>query len=718
MNRRYKITVFLLLSLAACSREAPEPVAARSSSPQTNQTDNPLLTPSPLPFQAPPFDRIKDEHYQPALESGIERKLAEIEAIASSKEPPTFANTIEAIERSGELLDRARAIFFSVSQADTNDTLQKIESEIAPKLAGLRDTIFMNEKLFARVKVVYDQRQSLGLDPEATQLLDRTYRFFLRSGVQLSEGDKTKLRALNQEESKLKTDFENRLLAATNAGAIIVDDKTQLDGLNDADLAATAERAKDRKLEGKWVLVLRNTTQQPMLSSLKNRELRQRFLESSTSRASRAGDDDTRAIAQRLAQLRADKAKLLGFSTYAAWVLDDQMAKTPEAAIELLTNLVPAATARARAEAAMMQKRIDSQNGGFRLTAADWDFYGEQVRKAEYDLDESEVKPYLELERVLQDGVFFAANRLYGLTFRERKDLPVYHPDVRVWDVIDADGSQLAIFYGDFYARPSKSGGAWMDNFVPQNGLTGTKPVVFNVTNFTKPAPGQPALISWDDVATLFHEFGHALHGMFSNTRYASLSGVNVSNDYGEFPSQVYEHWALDPTVFANYAKHHKTGEPMPLALAGKIRKSQTFNQGYATTEYLASSLLDLAWHTLPAASALQDTTRFEAEALKRFRLDMPEVPPRYRTTYFSHIFGGDYAAAYYAYLWSEVIGDDAYAWFRENGGLSRANGDHFRKMILSRGKSEDEGAMYRKFRGRDAIVDPLLERRGLKTAK
>jgi peptidyl-dipeptidase Dcp len=732
MNLRHSLVLALSLTVVGCTQQSSSPQTAPPPSAQARSTpaqpspppsspaaavssSNPFLTPSPLQFQAPPFNIIKDSDYEPAIEEGMARHLVEIDAIANVAQPPTFANTIEPMERSGELLTRVAKVFFNLTQSNTNDTLDKINAIEAPKLAAHQDAIYLNARLFERVKNLYEQRNKLNLDASGKYLVERYYRNFVRAGAELSEADKTTLRALNQEESKLQTQFHDRVLADTNASAIIVDNAADLAGLSEGDIAAAAERAKDRHLTGKWVLTLQNTTQQPALSTLASRDLRQRLLKASVNRGSHGGDNDNKAIVARLAQERAQRAKLLGYPTYAAYVLDDQMAKTPEAAEKLLTDLVPASTAKARAEAAKMQTIVDRQQGNFKLNAADWEFYSEQVRKAEYDLDESQERPYFELDRVLHDGVFFAANQLYGLTFKERKDIPVYQADVRVFEVFDADGKSLALFYGDYFSRPSKSGGAWEDTFVDQSGLLGTRPVVFNVMNFTKPAPGQPALLSFTDVTTMFHEFGHALHSMFSNVRYPTLAGTNVPRDFVEFPSQFNEHWALEPAVFANYAKHYQTGAPMPQELVAKIKKASTFNQGYLLTEYLSAALLDLAWHDLPATAPLQDVNVFEPAALQRLRVDLPEVPPRYHTDYFSHIWGGGYAAGYYAYLWSEVIDDDAYAWFQENGGMTRANGQRFRDMVLSRGGSEDEGAMYRAFRGRDPIVEPLLIQRGLK---
>ncbi|MCG6956697.1 MAG: peptidyl-dipeptidase Dcp, partial [Gemmatimonadetes bacterium] len=676
---------------------------------------NPFLEPSSLPFQAPPFDRIRDADYKPAMEKGMEQHLAEVDSIANQTAPPSFDNTLVALERSGALLTRVMYAFNAVTSANTDDTLQAVQTEEAPKLAAHRDAIYLNDKLFQRVKSLYDRRDSLGLDPEQLRLVSYYYDQFVRSGALLSPEDKVKLRALNQEESTLSTAFENKLLAGTKVGAVVVDDSAQLAGLSAADVAAAAHAAEQRGLEGKWVLPLQNTTQQPAQAYLRDRALRQRLFEASTTRTEHSDSNDTRAVIQRLAQERAQRAKLLGFPTYAAYSLTDEMAKTPDAAIGLLKQLVPPAVAKAHAEAADMQKLIDGQGGGFKLRAWDWQYYAEQVRKAQYDLDESQIRPYFELNRVLQDGVFYAANKLYGLTFKERHDIPVYNPDVRVFEVFDADGSPLALFYCDYFKRDNKSGGAWMNNFVDQSLLLGTKAVVYNVANFTKPAPGEPALLSYDDVTTMFHEFGHALHGMFSNVEYPSLSGANTPRDFVEFPSQFNEHWAMDPDVFAHYAHHYQTGAPMPAELVAKIRKTQTFNQGFATTEYLEAALLDMAWHTLPAGLPRQNVDSLEASALAADGFDIPQVPPRYRSSYFAHIWGGGYSAGYYAYMWSEVLDDDAFAWFEEHGGLTRENGQRFRDMILSRGNTEDEATMYRAFRGRDPSIEPLLESRGLK---
>ncbi len=680
------------------------------------QRVNPLLTPSTLPFQAPVFDKITDADFQPALEEGMRQQLQEINSIANNPAPPSLVNTIEAMERSGALLRRVEPIFNGMTSSNTNPTLQKVEREEAPKLAAHDDEIYLNAKLFARVKAIYDMRATLKLDPEALHVAERYYRDFVRAGALLSEADKTTLRALNKEESTLETDYRNKRLAGVNAAAIVVDDRAQLDGLSDADIAAAAQEAGRRGLTGKWVLTLQNTTQQPALASLKYRALRKRLHDASSARGTGSDANSTGTIITRLAQLRAQKARLLGFPNFAAFALDDQMAKTPDNALKLMNDVVLAATARAREEAARMQKLIDQEGGGFMLAPWDWQFYAERVRKADYDIDESEVRPYFELNRVLNDGMFFAATRLYGITFAERHDIPAYDADVRVWEVRDADGTPLGLFYGDFFSRSNKDGGGWTSSFVSQSTLLGTRNVVTNNENFTKPAPGEPALLTSDDVQTMFHEFGHALHSLFSTVRYPRSNGI--VRDFTEFPSQLNEHWAFDPVVFANYAKHYKTGAPMPPALVEKIKKTKTFNQGFSTTENVAASLLDLAWHMIPADAPAQNVSAFEADALKKYHVDVPQVPPRYHSTYFSHIWSLGYSARYYSYLWTEVLDDDAYDWFMEHGGMTRQNGNRYRQMILARRGSQDFAAMYRAFRGRDPVVGPLLRERGLAVTK
>ena len=720
MSRTVVLAAAISLALAACTANTPEAVTEKTAATTPAPSENPLLVASTLPFGTPAFDRIKDDHYLPAFDAGMQQHLAEMRKIADNPAPATFENTIEAQERTGETLSRVSRIFFGLVQADTNPQRQQIQEDIAPKLAAHQDEIALDPKLFARVKSVYDARASLKLDPEQLRLVERDYQEMVRAGAQLSDADKDVMRKLNVEETTLSTEFHTKLVAAAAAGAVQVDDKAKLDGLSEGDIASAAEDASSRKLDGTWLLALQNTTQQPVLASLKDRALRAKVLQASETRTERGDGNDTRKIIQRLAELRAQKARLLGFDTYAAYSLADQMAISPDQALKLLSDTVPAATAKARGEIARMQAVIDQQAAAantpaFKLAASDWDFYAEQVRKAEFDLDESQIKPYFELDNVLQNGVFYAATQLYGITFKQRSDLPVYHPDMKVYEVLDKDGSSLALFYTDYFKRDSKSGGAWMDVFVEQDGLTGAKPVVYNVCNFTRPVAGQPALLSFDDVTTLFHEFGHALHGMFSKVKYPSIAGTNTSRDFVEFPSQFNEHWASDPKVFANYARHYQSGAAMPQALVDKIRKAGTFNSGYGTTEYLSAALLDLAWHTLPADAPLQDVDAFEAEALKKFKVDLAEVPPRYRSSYFDHIWGGGYSAGYYAYFWSEVLDHDAFEWFKEHGGMTAENGQVFRDRILSRGNTVDLATLYREFRGKDPSVEPLLVNRGLK---
>jgi peptidyl-dipeptidase Dcp len=678
--------------------------------------NNPFAAPSTLPFGAPPLDRIRDDDFPPAIDEGMRRQIHEVDEIVGQTEAPTFENTIVALERSGELLARVLKVFGALTSANTNDTLQQIQSDEAPKLAAHSDAILLNDTLFQRVQAIYGRRDELALSPEQKHLVERYHLEFIRAGAKLPESDKARLRTLNQEESTLTTEFQNRLLAASKAGALVIDHRDDLDGLSDADVAAAAEAAKDRQLADKWVLTLQNTTQQPAQASLRRREVRERLFQAAIHRADRGDPNDTRALVERLVALRAEKAKLLGYANTAAYVLDDQMAKTPDAAVKLLLDIGRTAADKARSESAKMQQLIDREGGGFRLQPWDWQYYAEQVRKREYELDEEQIKPFFELNRVLVDGVFFAATKLYGIAFAERHDLPVYHPEVRVFDVLEPDGSPLALFYCDLFKRDNKVGGAWMDGFVDQSRLLGNKPVIYNVANFTKPAPGQPALLTFDDVTTLFHEFGHALHGMLSDVQYPMLSGTNVPRDFVEFPSQFNEHWALDPIVFANYAKHYQTGAAMPPALVERIKRARTFNQGFALTEYVEAALLDMAWHTLPADSTPPEIPVFESAALERFGVRVAEVPPRYRTTYFAHIWDGGYHAGYYAYLWAEVLDHDTFAWFEENGGLTRANGQKLREMILSRGGTRDAAELYREFRGREPSVAPLLDQRGLKT--
>ncbi len=670
---------------------------------------NPFYTESTLPFHAPPFDRITDADYEPAIDAGRTAQIKEVEAIANNPAEPTFENTFVALERSGALLARVMQVFSGVTGANTNPALQAVRKAEAPKLAAHQDAIRLNPKLFARVKAVYDGRASLGLKGEQLRLVEVTYERFVHAGANLSEADKAKLRTLNEEESTLANAFETKLLAATKAAAYETADAKALAGLSEAQVQAAAGAAKARGRQG-YIIPLQNTTQQPDLAGMTDRAAREALFQTGWTRAERGGEDDTRATIAKLASVRAQKAHLLGYSTYAAWKLEDQMARTPDAVEKFLGDLTPAATAKAHAEAAELQ----AVAGGEAITPADWEFHAEQVRKQKYDLDENATKPYFEISNVLQNGVFYAAHMLYGLNFTERHDIPVYQPDVRVFEVTEADGKPLALFYADYWKRDNKNGGAWMSEFVGQSKLLGTLPVVYNVANFQKPAPGQPALISFSDATTMFHEFGHALHGMFSAAEYPSLSGTSVPRDFVEFPSQFNEHWALYPSVFAHYARHYQTGASMPAELVEKIKRARTFNQGYGVTELLAAAQLDMQWHTLPASAPLQDPDAFEAQALRKTNLALEQVPPRYRSSYFMHIWGNGYAAGYYAYLWSEMLDDDAYRWFEENGGLTRANGDRFRRMVLSRGFTEDLPTMYRTWRGKDPSAEPMLRYRGL----
>jgi peptidyl-dipeptidase Dcp len=674
---------------------------------------NPFYAPSTLPFHVPPYDKIKDEDYQPAIEAGMAEELSEMQAIADNPAVPTFDNTLVAMEKTGQLLQRTMAAFRGVTGANTNPVLQKVRTEEAPRLTAHQDAIYLNAKLFARVATIYEQRASLKLNPESLRLLEVTYDGFVRAGANLSEADKTELKKLNEEISTRSNAFSVKLLAATKDAAYATSDRNALAGLSDAQIAAAAQAAQSRKQDG-YVLPLQNTTQQPDLGLLAVRASRESLFGKSWNRAEHGDANDTRDDIAHLAQLRARRAQLLGYANHAAWKLGDQMVKTPEAALKFMDALVPGATAKATSEGKDIQNVIDVQKGGFTLQPWDWDFYAEQVRKAKYDLNEAEVKPYFELNNVLENGVFYAANQLYGITFKERKDLPVYQPDVHVFEVSDADGKPLALFYCDYFKRDNKDGGAWMGSFVRQSKLLGTMPVVYNVANLPKPAAGEPALISFTDVTTMFHEFGHALNGMFANTEYPSMSGTATARDFVEFPSQFNEHWALYPAVFSHYAKHYKTGAAMPADLVAKIKKAEKFNQGYKLTELVAAAELDMQWHTLPASAPLQQPDAFEKQALEKMNVQLAAVPPRYRSSYFSHIWSSGYSAGYYAYLWSEMLDDDAYAWFEEHGGLTPANGDRFRQMVLSRGNTEDLAKMYAAWRGKDPSVEPMMKYRGL----
>ncbi|MCU6684927.1 peptidyl-dipeptidase Dcp [Leclercia sp. H6W5] len=675
---------------------------------------NPFFATSLLPYQAPHFDLIDDSHYRPAFDEAIRQKREEIAAIAGSAAAPDFTNIVLALEKSGGLLSRVSNVFFAMTSAHTNDYLQQLEEAISTELAALANDIWLNDALFARVDAVYNARQTMAPDAESLRLIEELHQRFILAGARLGEAEKQALKTINTESAALTSQFNQRLLAADKAGGLVVDYPHQLDGLSQAELAAAAQAAADKGLSDRWLIPLLNTTQQPALQQLRDRQTRENLFKAGWLRTQKNDANDTRELVRRLVALRARQAELLGFDSYASWKIADQMAKTPAAALAFMRGIVPAARGRALQEQADIQKVIDDEQGGFEVQAWDWSFYAERVRLAKYALDESQVKPYFALNRVLTDGVFWAATQLFGITFVERSDIPVYHPDVRVWEIFDHHGEGMALFYGDFFARDSKGGGAWMGNFVEQSHEFGTRPVIYNVCNYQKPAAGQPALISWDDVITLFHEFGHTLHGLFASQRYATLSGTNTPRDFVEFPSQINEHWASHPQVFAHYARHYETGEPMPDALREKMLSATQFNKGYDMTELLSAALLDMNWHGLTASEAPEDVEAFETAALEREQLHLTAVPPRYRSSYFAHIFGGGYAAGYYAYLWTQMLADDGYQWFVEEGGLTRENGQKFREAILSRGNSSDLAELYRVWRGHDPHIEPMLVNRGL----
>ncbi len=712
MLRTVLLTTAAMAFAATPAFAAPAKKTAATAS-AALPASNPFAKPSTLPMQAPDFSKIKDSDYLPAIMAGMAQQKAEVSQIANNPAAPTFNNTLVPLERSGQLLERALLAFFAVSGADTNDTLQDVESKTSPLLAAHQDFIFLNPKLFARVKTLHDQAASLNLNPEQAKLLDVYYKQFVKAGAQLSPEKQAQLKQMNERLSTLSTDFSQTLLAATKAGALHVTDKAALAGLSDAEIAAAAQAAKDRKLDG-YVLPLQNTTRQPAATSLTSHDTRQALFNASVSRAEHGDANDTRNIISEMAKLRAEKAALLGFDNYADYTLSDQMAKNRATAMGFLNGLAPATAAKQRQEWADIVALAKSQGANFTPTAADWNYYAEQIRKQRYDLNQDELKPYFEIHKVLTDGVFFAANQLYGITFKERHDLPTWNPDMMTYEVFNADGSALGLMYFDYWKRDNKGGGAWMSNLVNQSYLRGTKPVIYNVANFTKPAPGQPALISWDDVTTMFHEFGHALHGLFAAQTYPTLSGTNVARDFVEFPSQFNEHWALDPKVLPHYAVNYKTGEAIPQSLVDKIKRSRTFNQGYDNGEVLEAAKLDLDWHSLGADAPRQDVDKFEAQALASSGFDTKDVPPRYRTSYFAHIWGGGYAAGYYAYPWTRMLAEDAAQWFESHGGLTRENGQRFRDMVLSRGNTEDLADMYRAFTGHDPDIQPYLEYYGL----
>ena len=714
-------TVTAALALAACSdNSAPQQTTAQQPAAEATTaaevvSSNPLMVKSTLQYEAPNFTEIKDEHFLPAFEEGMKQHMTEVLAIASNPEPATFDNTLVALEKSGELLTRVSRIFYNLAGSSSNPQRREIQSELAPKMAAHSDNINLNPQLFARIKSLYNQRNDLGLDAESVRLIEVYYDRFVRAGAQLTEEQKTAIRALNEEHSKLTNQFSQNLLAETKKIAVIVDSKEELDGLSDSQITAAANAAKEAGHEGKYLLSITNTTRQPVLSQLSNRELRKRVWEASANR-NQSGETDNRPIVARLAQLRAERAKLLGYDNWASYGLESQMAKTPQAVFDMLGSMVPAVIANTNKEAAAIQEMIKQKGGDFELQPWDWEYYGEFVRQAKYDLDENEVKQYFEFDRVLKDGVFYTFNRLYGIRFEPRPDLPTYHPDVKAYEVFDADGSSLAIFYADYFAREGKRGGAWMSSFVGQSKLLGQKPVVVNVMNIPKAPEGEPTLVSYDNVTTMFHELGHGLHGMFSDVNYPTLAGTSVSRDFVEFPSTFEEDWAAHPDVIANYAKHYKTGEPIPAELLDKVMKSRSFNQGFDTLEYMSAALLDMEWHSLSADEPLQDVNEFEAAALKKHGVNLAAVPPRYKSAFFSHSMGGGYSAGYYAYMWSEILAADAFAYVQQQGGLTLENGQSYRKNILSVGNSRLPMESYKAFRGQEPTTDALLIRRGLKT--
>lgn len=727
--KKRALMLALTVALAACG-EAPEQTPEQtmtdenatmsaetmdSAPAMADAADNPLLESWDTPYGVPPFDRIKDEHYAPALEAAMAENAAEVLAIANLDAAPTFDNTIVALERGGRALDRVTRVFFSLASAHTNDTIKAVQRDIAPKLSAHNDATLLNSALFARIDDLYQRRDELGLDAESVRLLERYHQDFVRAGAKLSETEKARLREINTELAGLSTEFGQNVLNEVNESSIVVEDRAELDGLSDGQIQQMADAATAAGMEGKFLIALQNTSGQPPLDSLTNRALRERIMKASLARGTRGNEYDNRAIFAKTMKLRAERAKMLGYDTHADYVLADRTAQTVDAVNKMLGELAPIAVENARREAADMQQLIDAEGGDFELAAWDWDFYAEKVRQAKYEFDADDVRPYFELNNVLEKGVFYAAEKLYGITFKERHDIPMYQEDVRVFEISDTNGKPLTLFIADFYARGSKRGGAWMNAYAVQSGLLGGEKVVANHLNIPKPPDGEPTLMTFDEVTTMFHEFGHALHGMFSDVRYPYFVGTAVPRDFVEYPSQVNEMWATWPEVLKNYAVHYQTGEPIPQELLDKVLAASKFNQGFATTEYLAASILDQSWHQLtadqvPDADGVLD---FEAKALKDAGIQYDPVPPRYRTAYFSHVMGG-YSAGYYSYIWSEVLDADSVEWFKENGGLSRTNGDHFRDTLLSRGGSKEAMSLFHDFAGREPRIEPLLERRGL----
>jgi peptidyl-dipeptidase Dcp len=678
--------------------------------------DNPFRQPSSLPFHAPNFELIQLEHYQPAMLEGMKQQLAEIEAIIAQEEPSTFENTVVPLERSGALLQRTQRVFSNMSSAHTNEHLQQIQTEMAPLLSAHSDSIMLNGSLFDRIRTLYESTDSQKLTSEQAEVLRQHYEDFVRAGAKLSTEQQNRIRTLNEQLSTLQTRFEDNLLAVTKERSVLVADVAELDGMSEGDVAAAADRARERGHEGQYLLEITNTTRVPVLSSLNNRALRKRVWEASANRA--IGEDggiDNRSLVLEIAQLRAERAQLLGFQNHAEWKLQNQMATTPDAARRMLTDLVPAVVAKVKEEAQELRVMMVELGVTHDLEPWDWEYYTEKVRQKKFDVDEAEVKPYFNFDSVLKNGVFSTMRQLFGVEFEERSDLPVYHPDVRVFNVIDTDGEQIGLFYVDVFKRDSKRGGAWMSSWVTQSHLLKNKPVIVNVLNNPRPAEGEPALISFDNVITVFHEMGHGVHGLFSDVTYPSVAGTATPRDFVEFPSTFEEDWCIQPAILSNYARHYETGKPIPDALLEKLILARQFNQGFETLEYMSAAILDLEWHTLGPDEIPDDIEAFEAATLKKYGVDIPAVPPRYRTPYFAHIWGGGYAASYYAYLWSEVLAADAFAHMQANGGATRSNGNRFRREVLSRGSSRDPMESYKAFRGQEPTVDALLVRRGLK---
>ncbi|WP_226661427.1 M3 family metallopeptidase [Microbulbifer aggregans] len=723
---RKSLLAVAIVAITACS-EAPKPDSAKSElAPEVENAqvagdltapaaqNNPLLERSSLQYQAPDFSQINDGHFEPAFEQGMTEHLSEIQAIVNNPEPASFNNTIVAMEKAGSLLTRVSRVFFNLVGTDSNEARRALQSKLAPKLAAHSDSIYLNADLFARVEALYKQRVTDEMDAESTRLLEEYYDNFVKAGAKLSAEQKVTLRALNEEHSKLTTEFSQNLLKLSKAIAVVVEDKSELEGLSESEIKAAAEAAADAGHEGKYLISITNTTRQPVLTSLKNRELRQRIWEASAHRGT-SGELDNRPLVKRMAQIRAQKADLLGYENWAEYQLTNTMAEKSENVFSMLSSMVPAVVSNTQAEQADIQAMIKEEGGDFEVQPWDWAYYAEKVRQAKYDLNESEVREYFEFDRVLHDGLFYTMNKLFGIRFEPRPDLPVYHPDVQAFELFDHDGKSLAIFYADYFARDGKRGGAWMSSFVGQSGLLEQKPVVVNVMNIPKGPEGEPTLVSFDNVTTMFHELGHGLHGMFSNVRYPSLAGTSVSRDFVEFPSTFQEDWASNPEVLANYAYHYKTGEPIPAELLKKVLKAKNFNMGFDTLEYMSAALLDMEWHSLSADAPQQDVEKFEAEALAKHGVDLPAVPPRYKSTFFAHSMGGGYSAGYYAYMWSEILAADAFAYMGERGGLNRKNGDWFRKNILEVGNSRPPMESFKKFRGQAPTTDALLVRRGLK---